>query len=231
MTGLPAFAQATVTFAGHGIGYGNNYGYTVDQTDDGGYIIGALDNGGHVRYGMSLLKTDSLGDTSGFGLSPTLTRVAAVPVVRPTAGMQSSARKARHVAFLRKTDGPRRHRLTYLAAFAGDPQSIISCRDSGYAVVGRIIAPDSTEVLGLVKLDSLGHEQWVRSYPTGQYPPPWGRSVIQTADGGYFVCGEVSDSSVSRITRFARIRRATPSGRELFGGRGMAVCLGCGRDG
>ena len=79
---------------------------------------------------------------------------------------------------------------TWWRTFGGAERDEGTCvqqtTDGGYIVTGVTWSfgrPHEADIW-LIKLDSLGHEEWDRTYEGG-----WGFSVRQTSDGGYIIAG------------------------------------------
>lgn len=68
--------------------------------------------------------------------------------------------------------------------------SIIETSDGGYAFVGYTFSYGTLtdNDVYLVKINSSGAVQWSQHYDSGT--ADWGRTVIQTSDGGYLLCGK-----------------------------------------
>ena len=63
--------------------------------------------------------------------------------------------------------------------------------DGGYILVGQTHSYGAGESdVYLVKTDSLGNEEWFRTY--GDRRQDWGRGVQQTSDGGFIITGHTS---------------------------------------
>ena len=72
-------------------------------------------------------------------------------------------------------------------------RSIQQTQDGGYIISG-VSFDDGSQNLLLMKIDSLGNEEWLRYYDNSD-----GRFVVETDDGGFIVGGEVeSDEDWSR---------------------------------
>ena len=72
--------------------------------------------------------------------------------------------------------------------------SLIQTSDSGYAIAGATISfgAGGGEVY-VVKLDANGNLQWTKTI--GGPESEWGKSLIQTSDGGYAIAGAISISA------------------------------------
>ena len=138
----------TNTFGGSSYDWGNS----VQQTSDGGYIM----TGGTSSYGAGssdiwLIKTDVLGDT----------------VWTKTIGWSASSESG---------------------------SSIEQTSDQGYIIAGSMVDEEGVgvRVLYLVKTDASGNTSWTKTFGMSDWPDAGGNYVQQTLDGGYIVTGYVS---------------------------------------
>jgi hypothetical protein len=126
-------------------GPGNAVGYSVQQTNDGGYIIaGSKVPYGRITGGIWLIKTDANGNT-----------------------------------IWDKSLGG-----------SGDDvgRSVQQVSDGGYIVTGSKASPSGgSQSLWLIKIDDEGNEVWDRTFGESEWNE--GKSVQQTSDGGYIITG------------------------------------------
>ncbi len=178
--------------------YGIDWGYSVKQTNDGGYIIGAVTE---VDWGEShiwVLKTDSLGDTLW-------TRVYGGDVwewigeVCQTqdggyiiAGVTMSYGAGDQDGYLIKTDslGDTTWTRTYGGSEKDRFYSVQQTSDGGYIMTGYTFGFLPADVY-LVKVDSIGTLIWEKNYsPAGHaLSMNYAYCVQQTMDGGYIIAG------------------------------------------
>ena len=175
----------------------NDWGYSVQQTHDGGYIIAGETESSHpIIDDVYLVRTDSLGDTlwtrtyggSNYdgGYSVQQTHDGGYIVAGYTQSFGAGARDI----YLIKTDSL--GSITWTTTHGGTSPdmaySVQQTLDGGYIVAGRTwsFGAGSTDVY-LIKTDSSGDALWTRTYGGSEYD--WGRFVRQTQDGGYIIAG------------------------------------------
>ncbi|HHL40297.1 MAG TPA: hypothetical protein ENJ37_07315 [Deltaproteobacteria bacterium] len=131
-------------------GTGNDYGHSVVQTTDGGYMVAAQTSSfGAGGSDVWLLKLDSTGRVSW-----------------------------------QKTYGGSGNEHGY---------SVVQTSDGGYAVAGFTASAGAGGYdVWVLKLDSSGAVTWQKAY--GGSSDEYGRSVVQTSDGGYVVTGRASSA-------------------------------------
>lgn len=207
-----------MTFGGSGSDWGNS----VSQTDDGGYIIaGATQSFGAGLEDFYVVKTDSVGHamwertfggpSNEHGRSVHQTNDGGYVVT----GYTRSFGAGRADVYLVKVDadGVIEWDRTYGGPENDDGYSVIQTSDGGYVVAGhtRSEGEGSDDAL-LIKTDGDGVIQFNRTYggPMGDF----GRSVLETPDGGFAMAGY----SMSFGERYGDIYlvRTDPDGDELW---------------
>ena len=183
----------TKTFGGVGVDWGNS----VQQTQDGGYIVtGVIDYTGARQGDVWLVKTNDNGDTvwtktfggtaEDEGYTVRQTQDGAYIVMGNTVSYGAGGRDL----WLIRTDANGDTVWTRTYGGAGDDfmGSVGQTQDEGYIVTG------STRSFGaglydawLVKTDADGDTVWTRTYGGTSYD--YGYAVQQTQDGGYIVAG------------------------------------------
>lgn len=175
----------------------NDYGYSVDQTSDGGYIIsGATLSFGAGGYDIYLLKTDSNGDTIwtktfggdyvdiGYAVEQTSDGGYIISGVSWNAVGSCDA-------YLLKTDetGDSLWANTYGGEGYDYFFSVQETSDGGYIATGytTLNGMDTSLDIYLVKTDVNGNEMWTRRY--GGNRVERGSSVQVTFEGGYIISG------------------------------------------
>ncbi|TKJ39761.1 hypothetical protein CEE37_10815 [candidate division LCP-89 bacterium B3_LCP] len=176
--------------------YEDDRGYSVQQTNDGGFIIaGESDSysSGWFHYDVYLIKTDESGnelwnqtfggDRDDCGYSVQQTSDDGYIIV----GYNGYTGAWDPDVYLIKTDssGYEEWNQTFGGAFDDRGYSVQETSDGGYIVVGFTDVGDYD--VYLIKIDASGVEQWNR--PIGGSDDDRGYSVQQTSDSGYIIAG------------------------------------------
>ncbi|MBN2365363.1 MAG: T9SS type A sorting domain-containing protein [Calditrichaeota bacterium] len=158
-------------------GINSEWGSSVQQTVDGGYIIA-----GNKQSNIWLIKTDAFGDTlwtKTFGKDG---QDEARSVQQTSDGGYILTGTTNGEIWLIKTDS---HGDTlWTKTFGKDGQdegrSVQQTSDGGYILTGT-----TNGEIWLIKTDSYGDSLWTKTF-TGE-----GWSVQETSDGGYIIAGDV----------------------------------------
>jgi hypothetical protein len=194
-TSLFALSPQTVWTRTYGSA-GSEWGLSVQQTSDGGYIIAGM--AGPLVTGYSdvyLIKTDASGDTvwtrrygSGDDVGRSVEQTSDGGYI--VAGWSLPPGATYGDAYLIKTDANGDTVWTRKLGGAGGDgaYSVQQTTDGGYILAGATssFGADSVDVY-LVKTDTSGVALWTRVYGGPGYEE--GYSVQQTSDGGYIVVG------------------------------------------
>lgn len=169
------------------------YGYSLDQTSDGGYIIAGYTE--HWSADVYLVKTDADGDTFwtktygdtfwDAGWSVRQTSDAGYII----AGMTNSFDTVWHHSdvYVVKTDadGNMLWKKPYGGTYSDYGFSVEEASDSEYVIVGYTGSFGVTRWwVYLLKIDVHGNVIWMKTLKEGQ-----GYSLQKTRDGGYIIAG------------------------------------------
>ena len=173
-----------------------DYGLSVQQTTDGGYIVvGYAHSFGVGEADVYLIKTNAQGDTlwtrtyggidddEGWSVQQTTDGGYIIAGYTWSFGVQGDV-------WLIKTNasGDTLWTRTYGGAGGQEGYSVRQTTDGGYIIAGRIWFPSPNDYDAyLVKTNAQGDTLWTRAYGGPSYD--WGFSARQTADGGYIVVG------------------------------------------
>ena len=190
--------QSTFTraFGGSGLDYGNS----VQQTMDGGYVIaGIKERQPPFLYQVWLIKTHSQGGeewnkTFGgysfdYGLSVQQTMDGGY-IVGGNSTVETCADCWSNDFLLIKTDSHGEEEWT--KTFGGDDEdkglSVQQTTDGGYIITGITYSFGNGDMdIWLIKVDSQGEKEWDKTF--GGSSEDQGTCVQQTIDGGYIIAG------------------------------------------
>jgi len=176
-------------------GAGSDYGYSVQQTSDGGYIVvGETNSYGVGGLDVYLIKTNASGDTlwtrtyggadCDDGYSVQQTSDGGYIVVGRTFSFSIDVSDV----YLIKTNasGDTLWTRIYGGTDWDAGYSVQQTSDGGYIIVGRTYGAGGFDAY-LIKTNASGDTLWTRTYGGGGDEES--SSVQQTSDGGYIIVG------------------------------------------
>ncbi len=176
----------------------HEYGYSIIETDEGGFVIAGNNNDdnptGGVEEDVYLLKIDNQGnliwektyggDGKDFGYTVIQTSDGGLAIVGETESYGSGSRDI----YLIKTDenGDTLWTKTYGGPDRDNGYSIVETIDDGFAIAGYIASQGNTvKEAYLIKTDADGNEEWATSFGESAYVA--GASVILADESGFMV--------------------------------------------
>ncbi|MDY6931496.1 MAG: hypothetical protein SVJ22_06250 [Halobacteriota archaeon] len=215
------------TFGGLGI----DKAYSVQQTEDGGYILaGDTDSYGSKLADAWLIKTDSEGfeewnrTFGGLGIDKAYSVQQTEDGGYILAGDTDSYGSKMADAWLIKTDseGFEEWNRTYgNQEFIETAYSVRQTSDGGYILVSSSMASERPEDnlfpkfdAWIIKTDSKGVEEWNRTYG-GEYFDAL-ISVQQTKDGGYILAGHTDGENYGAFVSDAWLIKTDSEGFEVW---------------
>lgn len=186
---------------------GDDHGYSVAVTDDGGYaVVGYTGPHGNSSTDVYLIRTNSLGDTlwtetydageSEAGYSVAVTADGGFVI----AGHTQSIGSAEADVYLIRTNavGDTLWTRTYGGSGNDFGRGVRVTSDGGYLVVGTTTSYGAGGVdVYLIRTDNDGDTVWTRTFGGDQ--GDYGESLALTSDGGYVVAGHTNSFGAGDI--------------------------------
>jgi hypothetical protein len=198
-------------------------GWSVSETDDGGYIVAgytrSLGRGGKDLW---LLKTDDRGNRIWDRTYGGLRDDVGISVLQSrdggyiAAGRTASFGKGGDDIWLVKTDsrGGEAWNVTFGGSKDDASFQVVELRD-GYALVGRTESGTDGNRIILIRTDLSGRELWEKAYLGSS-----GTSLQLTDDGGFLIAGRIDSKESGKD---ALIIKTDSAGKEewrrILGGR------------
>jgi hypothetical protein len=173
-------------------GASDTYGYTIQQTSDGGYILCGYGGFGGTYNDAVLIKTDASGNlqwSKGYGTTNDDYAYYAQPTSDGGYILVGKSGFDLYIAKVTSTGT-----LSWTKAFGGtgfeEGHCIRQTSDGGYIAIGTTesYAVGQYDIF-VVKITSSGSLTWSKVYGTSSEDEGW--SVKQTTDGGYIMSGNV----------------------------------------
>jgi hypothetical protein len=178
-------------------GENNEFGQSVQQTSDGGFVVaGTTGSFGTGSGAVYLVKTDASGDElwsktfggSGYDSGNSLQQTGDGGFI--IAGTTDSFGAGDTDVYLVKTDanGTELWSKTFGGSGSDEGRSVQQTSDGGYIMIGTTLPsePGFHDVL-LIKTDANGNELWSKTLGGSQ--SDYGSQVRQTSDGGFIIAG------------------------------------------
>jgi hypothetical protein len=179
----------------------NGVGYSVQQTNDGGYIVvGCIYIGPNVFSAAVMVKTDGNGTEEwsypfgGSGIDQFFS-------VQQTSDLGYISTGWRQVTggfdlyLVKSSGGPNSNSFSKLFGGLGQERgnSVQQTNDGGYIVVGETDSYSNNALrdIWLIKTDAYGDSLWTKTF--GGWGDEYGTSIQQTTDGGYIITGRTTD--------------------------------------
>ncbi|MBI3500292.1 MAG: T9SS type A sorting domain-containing protein [Bacteroidetes bacterium] len=175
-------------------GTGNDLGYSVHQTNDGGYIVA----GSGINNHFYLIKTYSDGNlqwTKTYGGTWSedvfyMSQTNDGGFILSGRTYSFGAGKSDIYLVKAASDGTLQWSKTFGGTGDDVGSSVQETNDGGYIIIGETNSFSAGNNIYLIKTYSNGNLQWSKSYQNGE-----GYAIKQTTDGGFIIAGNTSFGS------------------------------------
>jgi hypothetical protein len=186
----------------------HDYGYSVLQCTDGGFIVVGKTESFTQRYDdedLYIIKTDDVGNVQWsrvYGETGTDEAAAVIQtldggfaVVGKTTITEPTTNAKFVDAWLIKLNGEGNEQwnVTYGGNSADSIVDIVEAHDGGYLMVGQTnsFSKEDGSALWIIKVDTFGKVQWSKTYSEDETEYAW--DVEPTSDGGYVILAQTED--------------------------------------
>jgi PKD repeat protein len=211
----------------------NEGGISIEKTSDGGFIVcGSTESQGNAKGDIYVVKVNSLGITQWAKPFTDATTSYGIKAIQTSEGgfIVLGITKERTTPLLLKLDALGNKVWSKTPNVDINTTGITNMSkttDAGYIICGykRLTANPAISDFFLLKTDSLGNQQWQKSY--GDSRPLYGNRVEQCFDGGYVMVGS-SSNIFSKAESFMYLFRMDSNGNKVWdksfvGGGGGSV--------
>ncbi|WP_455392410.1 CARDB domain-containing protein, partial [[Eubacterium] cellulosolvens] len=179
-----------------GLPMGDDKGYSVQQTSDGGFIIAGETETSLNKSDYWLLKTNEMGIIQWHQNFGGLYKDWCNSVIQTadggfiTVGVTDTFAGNREDAFVVKTDnsGKVKWQRSYGGLMDDGAESIVQTPDGGYIIVGHTYSTGNGESdVWIFKVNNSGLVQWEKTFGGKYYE--LGNAIIPASGGGYIIVG------------------------------------------
>jgi hypothetical protein len=208
-------------------GPGDDIGYAVQQTSDGGFVIlGETLSFGAGGADVYLIRTDAVGDIiwedtygdSGYEKGYSVKETSDLGFI--IAGFTDSYGAGNGDVYLIKTGaiGDTMWTRTYGGTDLDVGVSVRQTSDGGYIVAGYSYSFGADSDVYVIKTDEYGVSSWIWNYGGGS--DDVGRSVEEVPDGGYIITGrtETYGHGSSDVYVIRTYEDGFPAWQDAYGG-------------
>jgi len=186
-------------------GSGRDYGYSVQESSDGGYVVvGQTDSFGAGKDDIYLIKTDAEGNEvwsktfggSGRDYGRSVQQAADGGYIIAGTTYPPGASYSDICLIKTDNDGNKTWYKVFGKKYGDQGYSVQKIVGGGYIIVGSTCSHDNTgsSDIYLIKTDAEGNEVWNRTFV--RYEFNCGYSVRQTVDNGYIIVGKTASYGV-----------------------------------